>query len=109
MCFKKSVVITKKVSVLITISLFLLITSLSHLPLQKVFADSEQTNTYTSDSDFKQGTFNNTGIQGTGNSSSVSLCTGAIGCDHYYRPVTIDNTGGSQINSAFVQMTINTQ
>jgi hypothetical protein len=82
----------------------LLPSALSYVINGRVGASSEDTTSFTKDSDFDGGTYNNASASG----NAVSLCD-SPGCDEYMRTVTVDNIGGSQINSAEVEMTVNTQ
>jgi|GEM_PF-3277511 len=78
------------------------------LPAVASASGTEQTDTYTSDTQFQTGSFNGTSTTGTGNAASLALCQGGANCEHYRRTVTIDNTGGEELYSAQVHIKLNT-
>ena len=103
----RGVGIVFKRSAIFLLALFFLISGcLMHFPSNLALADNsgEQTSSFDNTSQFLTGTFDNTETT----SSGVFLCTGLVSCDHYVRPVTINNTSGAALISFFVQMNLNT-
>lgn len=94
------------VAVSLTASIILIGSSL--VPAVVSASGVEETDTYTSDSQFQTGTFDSTAITGTENAASVQLCSGGTDCEHYRRTVTIDNTGEPELFSAQVHVDLNT-